>query len=186
MLVLNRGYMPVHITSVRRAVTLIYLEIAKGVDQSYQTFGWRDLEELAQMSGCELGDDFHYLKRVNGRLPVPRVIVLGDYDKIPQRTVRFSRAHVFLRDQYQCQYCRKEFPKSKLNLDHVMPRSRGGKTSWENLVTSCHVCNRRKADRTPNEANMPLAKVPRRPSGTLGLLNLTKVHESWQPFLFQT
>lgn len=175
--------MPVHIASVKRAVSLLYLGIARGIDTRFQTYEWLQLldPELTQSAQLE---DFHFLQTVSRPIPVPRVIVLNDFDKLPQRGVRFSRTHVFIRDQFTCQYCVKEFPKQKLNLDHVVPRSRGGKTSWDNVVTSCHTCNRRKANRTPSEANMPLKNPPRRPGGSLGLLNTKKLHSSWSPFLF--
>ena len=154
---------------------------AQGVDINYQTYEWtRLLEEGLQHLGPE---NFHLIRTVSRDVPVPRVIALREFDRLPQRHVRFSRTHIFMRDQYTCQYCRREFPKAQLNLDHVMPRSRGGRTSWENVVTSCHTCNRVKGSRTPQEAQMPLQKKPKRPAGSLGLLNLKTIHSSWQNFI---
>ena len=181
VLVLNRCFLPVHITTVKRAVSLLFLEAAKGVDVQYQTYTW---EQLMYGSFESLPEDcFLPLRTTSGYFPVPKVIVLNDYDQLPKRSVRFSRTHVFMRDQYTCQYCGDEFPKAKLNLDHVVPRSRGGKTTWDNLVTSCHDCNRKKANLTPQEASMPLRCRPRKPAGTFGLVNLRKIQESWTPFL---
>lgn len=184
VLVLNRCYLPVHITTVKRAVSLLYLGIARGIDTQFQTYDWVQLSTSEQIQFSSTTKDFHFIRTLTRLVPIPRVIVLNEFERLPQRGVRFSRTHVFIRDQFTCQYCAKEFPKQKLNLDHVIPRSRGGRTSWENVVTSCHACNRRKANRTPAEANMPLKNPPRRPAGSLGLLNAKKLHESWSPFLF--
>lgn len=172
--------MPIHITTVKRAINLLFLEAARGVDSQYQTFNW---VQLLKTPPEDRRSHYHWVQTVSGEIAIPRVIVLEDFDKLPQKNIRFSRSHIFIRDQFTCQYCRKEFPRTKLNLDHVMPRSRGGKTSWENVVTSCISCNRVKANRTPQEAEMPLKKQPKRPAGSLGLINLKRVHETWSPFL---
>lgn len=155
---------------------------AQGVDEQYNTYAWESL--LNQAPHMDLNQNAYYaLRTVNRTILVPRVIALAEFDRLPQRHVRFSRTHIFMRDQYTCQYCHREFPKAQLNLDHVLPRSRGGKTSWENVVTSCHACNRTKGNRTPHEARMPLKKIPKRPAGSLGLLNFRNIHETWQNFL---
>lgn len=184
VLVLNRCYLPVHITSVKRAISLVFLGAARGVDPEYQVYSWEDLVQISENSELFDTNRFHLLRTIHREIPVPRVIVLNDFDRLPQRSIRFSRTHVFMRDRYTCQYCGNEYPKAKLNLDHVMPRSRGGKTSWDNLVTSCHTCNRTKANRTPHEANMPLLSTPKRPSGSFGLVSMKSIHDSWAPFLF--
>jgi len=175
--------LPVHITTVKRAISLLYLDAAKGVDENYQTYAWEQLEELEPEQGR--GESFHFLRTISRLFLVPKVIVLSSYEKLPQRSVRFSRTHLFLRDQYTCQYCGREEPKANLNLDHVLPRSRGGKSSWENLVTSCHPCNRKKGNLTPQEAGMPLLSKPKKPAGTFGILSHKKIHQSWTPFLLQ-
>jgi len=90
---------------------------------------------------------------VNAAIRVPRVILLRSYDRMPRRHVRFSRCNVFLRDQNRCQYCARQLPRAELNLDHVVPRyARLGRRVWENVVCSCHRCNRVKGGRTPSEA----------------------------------
>ncbi|TVQ77813.1 MAG: HNH endonuclease [Bradymonadales bacterium] len=180
VLVLNRCFLPIHITTVKRAVNLLFLEAAAGVDPNYEVFDWVKLQESPPK---DQKDEFHWVKTVRGELAIPRVIVLKEFDKLPQKNIRFSRSHIFIRDQFTCQYCQSEFPRTKLNLDHVVPRSRGGRTTWENVVTSCVSCNRVKANRTPQEARMPLRKPPKRPAGSLGLLNLRRVHKAWSPFL---
>ena len=116
---------------------------------------------------------------------VPRVIILVTYDRFPRRTVKFSRLNILLRDDHTCQYCGRRLARSRLNLDHVIPRSRGGHTTWENIVTSCHPCNHKKGGRTPKEAHMKLIRRPFRPK-TVPFLGVTKGgirFTEWKPFL---
>jgi 5-methylcytosine-specific restriction endonuclease McrA len=96
-----------------------------------------------------------------------------------------NRRNVFERDRYRCQYCGRVYPESKLNLDHVIPRDRGGRTSWENLVTSCIDCNSRKANRLPHQAGLSLRRQPLRPKHRpfLSVLHRTGSREAWKPFL---
>src|SRR5206468_9352924 len=143
VLVLNRSYLPVHITSVRRAFSLLYQGIAYAVNEQYRTF---DFESWSDLS-VSMQDDTVGL--VNGVVRVPRVILLQAYDRVPRRQVRFSRFNIYSRDRNTCQYCGGMFPRSDLNLDHVIPRSQGGLSRWDNVVCSCHSCNRRKGGRTP-------------------------------------
>jgi len=179
VLVLNRSYLPVHVTSARRAFTLIYRDVARALAEDYRTFDfdqWRRLRVLGEWEGVGTPD---------GSLRVPRVIVLTCYDRVPRRHVRYSRLNVFTRDRYTCQYCGERPARSYLNLDHVVPRSLGGKTTWENVVCSCVDCNRRKGGRTPEQARIRLLRRPSRPRWTpLVSLGLSHVqHEQWRPFL---
>jgi 5-methylcytosine-specific restriction endonuclease McrA len=178
VLVLNRAYFPVHITSVRRAFSLLYQGIARAVDERYRTFDFDSWNELS----ASLHDDTVGL--VNRVIRVPRVILLVAYDRMPKRHVRFSRFNVFARDKNTCQYCGRKFPRSELNLDHVIPRSRGGTSSWENVVCSCHACNRRKGGRLPEEARMRLIRPPRRPDWTPFAMETFSFrrHKEWLPY----
>src|ERR1700756_5725611 len=128
VLILNRSYLPVHVTSVKRAFALLYQGVARAVDEQYHTFdfaSWRDLaiethhERLGVVGGLVLG---------------PRVLLLTAYERVPRRHVRFSRFNIFARDNNTCQYCGKRFSRTDLNLDHVKPRSQGGVSTWENIV----------------------------------------------------
>jgi 5-methylcytosine-specific restriction endonuclease McrA len=179
VLVLNRSYLPVHVTSVRRAFSLVYQGVARVVDEQYETFdfdSWRDLAIRA-------GDDS--IGVVGGLIRVPRVILLTAFDRIPKRHVRFSRINVYGRDRSTCQYCGRRFPRTELNLDHVVPRSKGGRTTWQNVVCSCLDCNRRKGGRTPQQAGMRLIAPPRRPRWTpmVGVLAGRRGYPEWRPFL---
>ncbi len=179
VLVLNRSYMPIHLTSARRAFTLIYQDVARAVDAEYQTFdfdAWRRLP-VDDVSGS--------VGTPSGPLRLPRVIVLRHYDRVPKRHLRYSRVNVFARDKFTCQYCGARPPRSQLNLDHVIPRALGGKTTWENVVASCVDCNRRKGGRTPHQASFRLMRKPKRPRWT-PLVNLASApgrHAEWRPFL---
>jgi len=179
VLVLNRSYMPIHVTSARRAFALIYQNVARALNSDYQTF------DFDQWSELPAGDTPAVVRTVSGRIRVPRVIVLISFDRIPKRHVRYSRVNVFTRDKYTCQYCGVRPPRSELNLDHVVPRSLGGRTTWENVVCSCVDCNRRKGGRTPQQARFRLRRKPARPRWT-PLMNLAisnTRYEEWRPFL---
>lgn len=179
VLVLNRSYMPIHVTSVKRAFCLVFLGAAKIIDEEYQTFdfqSWSDLKLSTHEEGVGMVGKF---------IKVPRVILLQVYDRLPKKQVRFSRINVFTRDKNTCQYCGKQTVKNELNLDHVIPRAQGGKTTWENIVCSCIECNRQKGGRTPHQARMQLLKVPKRPHWTecLNLSMKNKFYKAWIPFL---
>lgn len=179
VLVLNRSYLPVHVTSARRAFTLLYQGIARVIDEQYQTFDFEAWSQLAVAREAEAIGTSH------GRIRVPRVIVLIAFDRLPKRHVRFSRINLMARDAFQCQYCARRPHRAELNLDHVVPRSLGGRSTWENVVTSCVDCNRKKGGRTPRQAHMKLLRKPERPRWT-PLANLmwssVRYHE-WRPFL---
>jgi len=158
---------------------MLYQGVAKAVNEQYETFDFDDWSQLKPSDGDPL------IGLVHGTIRVPRVILLISYDRIPKRHVRFSRLNIFLRDKNQCQYCGLVLPRKELNIDHVIPRSRGGTSIWENVVCSCLECNRKKGGRTPAEARMKLVKKPIRPRWTPHLnprFNL-KYYKEWAPFL---
>jgi 5-methylcytosine-specific restriction endonuclease McrA len=118
-------------------------------------------------------------------LMVPKIIVLAFYDRVPRLEVRFSRRNVFLRDKFTCQYCSKTLPETQLNLDHVLPRDKGGRTTWDNIVTSCFRCNTRKANKLPQEVGMHPHSQPFAPRWRplFGLHENGMADESWNHFL---
>ena len=179
VLVLNRSYLPIHVTSVRRAFSLIYQDQARALDEEYATFDFASWRRLAAPSGAES------IGTASGAIRVPRVIVLTDFDRIPKRHVRYSRVNIFARDKFTCQYCGEKPHRSQLNLDHVIPRSLGGKTSWENVVCSCVDCNRRKGGRTPEQARLRLRRAPSRPNWAplMNLIVSNVRYNEWRPFL---
>lgn len=182
VLVLNRSFLPVHVTSVRRAFSLIYCGGARAVNAHYETFdfdGWTTLDRSEEV------DPVESLGTTSGAVAVPRVIVLTYYDRVPKRQIRFSRANVFSRDRYTCQYCNTSPARSQLNLDHVIPRTQGGPTTWGNVVCCCIPCNRRKGGRTPEQAGIRLRRRPARPrwSPLLSPLPHGVRYREWGPFL---
>ncbi|QDT26642.1 HNH endonuclease [Gimesia panareensis] len=157
-LILNRNWQPVGITTVARAVVKIWNETARVVDPAdYQTYSWADWAALRP------AEDELVIHSSHAQFRVPEVITLLKYDRVPRNVVTFSRRNVFKRDRFTCQYCGCQPGSEELTIDHVLPRSQGGETSWENCVLACVECNSHKAARTPGQANMQLMKEPVRP-----------------------
>jgi len=179
VLVLNRVYQPMHVTSVRRAVSLLYQGVARALDAEFRLL---DFESWASLAAAVHEEAIHTPTRA---IRVPRVIVLEAPPHLPRQRVRFSRLNVYARDESTCQYCGRRLPRSELNLDHVVPRSRGGATQWENVVCSCVACNLRKGGRTPDEAGMRLLRVPARPRWTAVFRTAARraIYQEWRPFL---
>lgn len=179
VLVLNRAFYPVHVTSLKRAFSLLYQGVAKAVDEQYRLFDFASWAALsAEVHGESIGTPTR-------RIRIPRVIVLVAFDRLPRARIRFSRLNIYARDDNTCQYCGTRLPRAELNLDHVVPRSAGGTTSWENVVCSCIPCNLRKANRTPEGAGMRLLKPPGRPrwNPVFRPPGLGGGHRAWLPFL---
>ena len=184
VLVLNRLWQAVYVCSVRRALGLLFTGHAQVVynDEvgSFQTF---DFDQWADFS--EVEPEKEAIATVSFRLRIPRVILLLGYDRFPKQEVKFTRYNIFERDKNTCQYCGKKFDRRELNLDHVIPRDRGGPTTWDNIVCSCVPCNTRKGNRTPREASMHLIQQPRKPKWRpfIQVSFGVKTHESWKHFI---
>jgi 5-methylcytosine-specific restriction endonuclease McrA len=164
VLVLNASYEPINVCAARRALVLVL----KGVASA---------EELAAAA-------VHSARQV---LNLPSVIRLLEYRRIPHQPRSLSRKNILMRDRYTCQYCHRMLPASEMTLDHVIPRSRGGDSSWENLVACCHVCNNSKGGRTPEEADMKLLRPPRPFSLHTNrhlMRLLAKSDDQWRKYLF--
>ena len=159
VLVLNQDFSPLSVCTVQRAFLLVYLEKADLITES---------------SDMQL----HSVSRI---FPMPSVIRLKIYIHIPYKSVILSRQNIFKRDNYQCQYCGTSHD---LTIDHVVPKARGGKTTWSNLVTACRPCNTRKGDYTPEEMGFTIKTPPFKPSYILFLRDYSGLaHDEWQPFL---
>jgi 5-methylcytosine-specific restriction endonuclease McrA len=161
VLVLNSSYEAVNVVTAKRAMVLV----CKGAAIVQETAGG-------------------FLRTPRITLPVPAVIRLLVYRAVPKHTRSVSRKSIMIRDAYTCQYCRATLPAAKLTLDHVTPRSKAGKSTWENLVACCYPCNNRKGDRTPGEARMPLAKQPRQFGLHARHKLLSQGSELWGKYLF--
>jgi 5-methylcytosine-specific restriction endonuclease McrA len=180
-LILNRNWQPVNVATVARALVLLWNEAARVVDpDTYQLFTWADWSKVAPRDGDA------FIQAVRLRLRVPEVIVLAEYDRLPSAAVSFSRRNVFKRDQWTCQYCGVQPGGEELTIDHVVPRSHGGTSTWDNCVLSCIDCNKRKADRTPQQAGMKLRKAPARPTWKPLYARHEVRIESWSKFVSET
>ena len=174
VLVLNSGYAAVRITNARRAFILLIREAAEVVTteegrfQTYDLDSWIVLSELVwttaraapQPQAVEPPD---WVRTPRLVLAVPRVIRLLGYGGRPRRDVRLTRRNIHARDRSRCYYCGKRVPTAEITIDHVVPRSLGGRDTWDNLVTACVPCNSRKGGRTPQTANMSLLRRPTKP-----------------------
>ena len=164
VLVLNASYEPINICAARRALVLVLKGVASAEEETTIAI--------------------HSARR---SVSLPSVIRLLEYRRIPHQTRALSRKNILMRDRYTCQYCHRVMPSGELTLDHVIPRSRSGESSWENLVACCHPCNNRKGNRTPDEAGMKLSRAPRPFSlhTSRHLMRLLgKSDEQWRKYLF--
>ncbi|MEN6556984.1 MAG: HNH endonuclease [Thermoguttaceae bacterium] len=158
--------MAVHVVNVRRAFGLLCREMAEVIHLEEEKFSthsfdsWRELSEL-QVKTKRPEDD--WIRSVQFEVRVPRVIRLLKFDRLPKQKLHLSRRNVLARDDHLCQYCGRHFPTHLLSIDHVVPRSRGGATTWENVVCARLSCNTKKGGRTPHEAHMKLIQTPQRP-----------------------
>jgi|TARA_B100001057_G_scaffold188571_1_gene189391 5-methylcytosine-specific restriction endonuclease McrA len=185
-LVLNRLWQAVNVVGVERAFSLLALEHAQVIyaeDGSFRVFdgaGW-----FAFSKDLETAPGSRVIRTVSQQVVVPTVLILRGYDRMLMQEMKFNRQNLLERDDFRCQYCGKNFPVKELNMDHVVPRDRGGGTSWENVVISCIKCNSKKSNRSPKEAGMRLLKEPKRPPRRPFMSSLygKPMEETWTHFI---
>jgi len=159
---LNRAWSPVHITSVRRALVMMYHRAALGVcPTTYETHDFSSWTRVEAPQGAKV------VRTIRQEILAPDVILLSNYDRFPVMSIPFSRRNLCRRDQLKCQYCGRRQQAEALTIDHVIPRSQGGNTNWSNCVLACAGCNRKKGGRTPEQAGMRLLSAPGRPDWKL-------------------
>lgn len=184
VLVLNRQFYAIHITSLKRALTLLYLDHAQVVDEEYKTYTFDDWRVL---SSVRTEHPSGSIRTATFQLAIPEVIALRVFDRLPESQVKFTRRNIYDHYGHRCCYCGIKFSTEDLNLDHVVPRSRDGATGWDNIVTSCIPCNLKKGNRLPEEAGMRLLIRPSRPRwkgpATLVFKSHFKIRQSWQRFV---
>jgi len=183
VLVLNRHWTAITTATVRQSMVLLCREKAQVIcTESYAMFMLEAWIERSQ-ERAELGLG-RFLRTPNLPVEAPEVILLSAYGGVPRLEVAFSRRNLYRRDDYSCQYCGRCRPPSDLSIDHVLPRSRGGRTSWENCVLACVRCNSKKADRTPREVGFRLQRAPKKPTWSPLVASLPQARpESWGKFL---
>jgi 5-methylcytosine-specific restriction endonuclease McrA len=188
VLVLNKHYMALRVVNVRRAFSLLFRDLAEVVhveDGQYLAYDFEEWREVSQARRRFEPEQHDWIRTVRFYLAVPRIIRLMIYDRLPKQEVKFNRRNIFARDMNRCQYCGKRFASSELSLDHVVPRSRGGVSTWANVVCACLQCNVRKGGRLPHEAGMHLITPPRRPRRcpSLAIRLSDSKYASWKQFL---
>lgn len=176
---LNSLYQAVQVTGVRRAFRLFYSGRARAVGPDFASYDFDDWCDLP------VRPDARAVRTPTQTIGIPQVIQLVHFSRLPTCEVRFNRRNIFLRDRNRCQYCGATKVQRELNLDHVVPQSRGGKSSWTNVVCACIRCNTRKGARTPEQAGMRLIRKPKRPAGhpLLRARWLGPLPAEWRTFL---
>jgi len=161
VLVLNKAWVAIGTTTVKEAIILMSRSSAEGLcTASYTTHTWE--EWVSDTSN--LPEIKHFIKTPSLSIPAPEIIRLTNYGDVHRTVVKYSSTGIYRRDNYTCQYCKQRKKREDLSIDHVIPQSRGGKTSWLNCVAACFKCNNKKGDRTPQEAGFALARQPYRPN----------------------
>ena len=188
VLVLNKHYMPIRIVGARRAFSLLFRDLAEVVSfeqGEYSNYNFHSWCEVSQFRRNFEPDGHDWVSTVNFYIAVPRIIRLLFYDRLPRSDVKFNRRNIFARDKNRCQYCGKRQRTSELSLDHIIPKSMGGKSVWENVVCACAKCNVKKGGRTPRQAAMTLIQKPIKPRHN-PLVHIHLGHQryrTWKQFL---
>ena len=188
VLVLNKHYLPIRIVNVKRAFSLLCRQLAEVIhieDGHYLGYDFESWVEISELSKEFEPHAHDWIRTVRFDIAIPRIVRLLLYDRMPKQQVKFNRRNIFARDGNHCQYCGKKFSSTELSLDHVIPRSRNGGSSWENIVCCCMKCNVRKGGRTPTEAGMKLITKPVKPkiSPVISIKLSDNRYRSWKQFL---
>ena len=193
VLVLNKLWQAISICSIKRAICFLYTGHAKVVEpqnDNYEIYDFQKWLEHSQknflFSRARLETNNNgFIHTISCSLKAPHIIILGFYSGYPNLKIKLSRENIYKRDKFTCQYCGKKLDQKQLNIDHIIPRHRGGKTAWTNVVSCCFGCNLKKGGKTLPEIDMRLLKKPRAPF-RYPMQNLhleTQSHESWSHFL---
>ncbi|MFO7891926.1 MAG: HNH endonuclease [bacterium] len=162
VLVLNQNYEPIYVCTARRAIILVYLEKAEMIEKNH-----------------------HLVRSISMSIPLPSIVRLSKFIKVQRKRILLSRKNIIKRDKHICQYCGSVG--GSVTIDHVIPKDKGGKDTWENLVCACMECNGKKGNRTPEQANMPLLRKPKKPGYLFFIQHFIGVpDERWKPYLFMS
>jgi 5-methylcytosine-specific restriction endonuclease McrA len=193
VLVLNKYYQAIRVINVRRAFSMLCKELAEVIhleadaagQTHYTNLDFSEWTELSQLKAEFEPEGFDWIHTVRLQIAVPRIIRLVAYDKLPRQEVKFNRRNIYARDSNKCQYCGRKFSTTELSLDHVNPRSQGGRSTWENIVCCCVKCNVKKGGRTPEQARMHLITKPIKPkrSPVINIRLADARYSSWKQFL---
>jgi 5-methylcytosine-specific restriction endonuclease McrA len=162
VLVLNQNYEPMSVCSARRAVVLLYMDKAEMVERNHEL-----------------------VRSISRTIPLPSIVRLSRMVHVPRKRILLNRKNIIKRDNHQCQYCGST--KGPITVDHVLPKDRGGRDTWENLVCACVKCNSKKSNQTPKEAGMVLLRRPRKPGYLFFIQHLVGIPDDrWKPYLFMS
>jgi len=157
VLVLNKHWLAIHVCSARRSFSLLYQDLARVVTEEYEIHDFESWKDISR------GAEGRFIHTPNYKLLIPEVILLRRYGKYPKRCIKFNRRNIYQRDHFTCQYCGRRLPREDLTIDHIIPRSRGGKSTWENVVLACSSCNALKGNHSLSRCKMTLIREPREP-----------------------
>lgn len=185
VLALNKAWLPICIKSLEDAITALFTTYKNGEPKAkiidpvgeFRLYTWEDWSKL------EVSSEDEIIRTVSKNFKIPEVIMYTRFDRQPRFQVNFSRRSLFKRDNNTCNYCGAQPGTEELTIDHIMPRSRGGKTTWENCCIACLQCNIKKSNRTPEEANMKLRRLPFKPKFSLFKNERTEIPKSWNAFI---
>lgn len=161
-LVLNKSWVPINIIDWKETMKYLVQDAAQALDADFIPYHFKDWLVYSTLPAV-LDDGYHMINTVSHKIAVPDIIVLNKYNRLPYREVKFTRQSIFERDRFTCQYCGKRFKRDDLQMEHVIPKAQGGKSTWDNVVAACGPCNAMKRDRTPDEAGMKLIHKPTEP-----------------------
>ena len=183
VLVLNKMWNAIRVIEAIRAFTLLFAGKASVVDGSdYTVFDWDSWSKITPED-----DDSMVISTSKGMVKIPKVIVLSKYDKLPKKGMKLTKRNIFLRDEFRCQYSGIKINTKNGNIDHVVPRAQGGKTTWNNLVACSKRINSLKGDRTPAEAGLTLLKSPGRPEPQVIYIDpRINMDPYWKKFISKT
>lgn len=189
VLVLNKNYIPINVIPLYKAISLLARQRAEivyiedGYFYGYNLTSWSGFTEMKMAEGID--EETSIIHGMEKKIMVPKIIRTLFFDKIPNRNIVLTRRNLFLRDGNKCQYCQKQYPSTELNIDHIIPKSKGGKTVWENVVCSCVHCNSKKGSKTLEEAGLKLLHKPSKPKYNLTIFEKSKEpkYKSWRNFL---
>ncbi len=194
VLLLNAHYLAMRIVSARRAFTLLFkrderlepiAEVVHIENGQYVSYNFEDWAALSRFRHEFEPARHDWIHTVRFAIAVPRIVRVLNFAKLPKQEVKFNRRNIFARDNNTCQYCGRRYSTSELSLDHVIPRSRGGSSTWDNIVCACMRCNVRKGGRTPLEAHVRLIRPPIKPrrNPAIHVKLSDDRYASWKQFL---
>lgn len=181
VLVLNKSWFAINIISWEKALSELFQDSVKALDRDLNTYTFSEWMTFSTKT-----KNYPRIKTVNREIAIPEILILNNYNKIPKIKYSFSKSRVFERDKFTCCFCNNIFSKTELTVDHLIPKSRGGNTTWTNIITACKKCNWEKGNKTIKEIGMKMHFIPKEPKWISPIYNLKAKSKlpSWDSFLY--